>query len=264
MLNLNLEGKTALVGGSSQGIGRAAATVLASLGANIILLARNPEALESVKQELDTSKGQNHSIIATDMGKPHQMIEEVKKFLEKQKSPVHILVNNTGGPAPGPVNEAKTEDFEAAFQQHLISNHLLAQALLPGMKEAGYGRIVNVISTSVKIPLANLGVSNTIRAAVANWSKTLSSEVAKFGITVNNVLPGATYTNRLKSIIHNRAAKNDIVDKTVEGEMMKEIPAGRFGTAEEVANAIAFLASPAAAYINGVNLPVDGGRTGCL
>jgi len=264
MLDINLKGKTALVGGSSQGIGRAAAMALAGLGANVILLARNGASLEEVKKELDTASGQWHFIIAADMAQPNVMIEEVKNFIEAQKIIVHILVNNTGGPTPGPVNEAKTGDFEAAFQQHLIANHLLVQALLPGMKEAGYGRIINIISTSVKIPIANLGVSNTIRAAVANWSKTLSGEVAKFGITVNNVLPGATYTSRLKGIIQNTAAKNSLEEGAVEQNMLREIPAGRFGTAEEIANAIAFLASPAAAYINGINLPVDGGRTGCL
>ncbi len=264
MLNLGLKGKTALVGGSSQGIGRASAMALAGLGANVILMARNAASLEEVKKELDTTIGQHHFIVTADMGQPHVMIEEVKKFLQTNKATVHILVNNTGGPTPGPINEAKTEDFETAFQQHLIANHLLAQALLPGMKEAGYGRIINIISTSVKIPLPNLGVSNTIRAAVANWSKTLSNEVAKFGITVNNVLPGATYTNRLKSIIQNRASKNNIENKSIEEDMLHEIPAGRFGTAEEIANAVAFLASPAASYINGINLPVDGGRTGSL
>jgi len=264
MLNLNLKGKTALVGGSSQGIGRASAVALAGLGANVILLARNASSLEEVKKELDISIGQQHFIVTADMSQPYLMIEEVKKFLQINKITVHILVNNTGGPTPGPVTEAKTEDFEAAFQLHLIANHLLVQALLPGMKEAGYGRIINIISTSVKTPLPNLGVSNTIRAAVANWSKTLSNEVAKFGITVNNVLPGATYTNRLKTIIQNRAAKSNIENKAIEENMMHEIPAGRFGTAEEIANAVAFLASPAASYINGINLPVDGGRTGSL
>ncbi|RYD78724.1 MAG: SDR family oxidoreductase, partial [Sphingobacteriales bacterium] len=176
----------------------------------------------------------------------------------------HILINNTGGPAPGPASEATEEQFLNAFNQHLICNHILVQSLLPGMKQEGYGRIINIISTSVKQPIPGLGVSNTIRAAVANWSKTLSLEVAKFGITVNNVLPGATYTGRLQSIIQNKSSKTALPLDEVEQEMMKEIPVGRFALPEEVANAVAFLASPAAAYINGINLPVDGGRTASL
>jgi 3-oxoacyl-[acyl-carrier protein] reductase len=159
---------------------------------------------------------------------------------------------------------ATAEAFLNTFNQHLICNHLIAQAVLPGMKEARFGRIINIISTSVKQPLKGLGVSNTIRAAVANWSKTLSLEVAPFGITVNNVLPGATATQRLSSIIENKSQKQNHTIDEVEQEMLAEIPAGRFGKPEEIAAAVAFLASPAAAYINGINIPVDGGRTGCL
>ncbi|MFN6092435.1 MAG: SDR family oxidoreductase, partial [Bacteroidota bacterium] len=158
----------------------------------------------------------------------------------------------------------KAEAFLNTFNQHLLCNHLIAQAVLPGMKEAKFGRIINIISTSVKQPLKGLGVSNTIRAAVANWSKTLSVEVAPFGITVNNVLPGATATQRLASIIENKSQKQNHSIDEVEQEMLSEIPAGRFGRPEEIAAAVAFLASPAAAYINGINVPVDGGRTGCL
>ncbi|HUP13517.1 MAG TPA: SDR family oxidoreductase, partial [Niastella sp.] len=175
-----------------------------------------------------------------------------------------ILVNNTGGPAPGLASEATEEQFLSTFNQHLICNHILMQAVVPGMKKAGYGRIINVISTSVKQPIPGLGVSNTIRAAVGNWAKTLSLELAPFGITVNNVLPGATYTGRLQSIIENKAVKQSQQLDEVEQHMLKEIPAGRFALPEEVAYAIAFLASPAASYINGINVPVDGGRTACL
>mgnify|MGYP000994546173 CR=1 FL=1 len=175
-----------------------------------------------------------------------------------------ILINNTGGPAAGPAHTAKPEEFLNAFQQHLICNHHLAQACLEGMKHAGYGRIINIISTSVKQPLPNLGVSNTIRAAVANWAKTMANELGRFGITVNNVLPGATATQRLAAIIENKAGKNNLPNEAVRNEMLREIPMGRFAEAHEIAAAAAFLASPAAAYINGINLPVDGGRTGSL
>jgi 3-oxoacyl-[acyl-carrier protein] reductase len=177
---------------------------------------------------------------------------------------VHILVNNTGGPAAGPIIAAKTEEFLNAFNQHLICNHILTQACIDGMKNSGFGRIINIISTSVKQPLPNLGVSNTIRAAVANWSKTMANELGKYGITVNNVLPGATATQRLSSIIENKALKTSAAADEVRKEMLHEIPLGRFAEAGEIAAAVAFLASPSAAYINGINLPVDGGRSGNL
>jgi 3-oxoacyl-[acyl-carrier protein] reductase len=263
MIDLNLTGKTAIVCGSSQGIGRAAAMELADLGAKVILIARNPDALKLVKEQLSVSKGQKHDFLAADFTHPDDLKKKLEQYLEKVHA-VHILVNNTGGPPPGPASEAREDEFRIAFNQHLICNHILVQAVMPMMKAGGYGRIINVISTSVKQPIPNLGVSNTIRAAVANWSKTLSLELAKFGITVNNVLPGATYTGRLQSIIANKANKKEIELDEAEKEMLKEIPAGRFASPEEVAYAIGFLASPAAAYINGINVPVDGGRTGNL
>ena len=169
-----------------------------------------------------------------------------------------------GGPAGGPITEANTESFENAFKMHLINNQILVQSVIPGMIKEGYGRIVNIISTSVKAPIAGLGVSNTIRAAVANWAKTLSLELGEHGITVNNILPGFTNTNRLKSIIAKKSEKQGISENEVIKTMMKSIPANRFGEAQETANAVAFLCSPAAAYINGINLPVDGGRTASL
>jgi 3-oxoacyl-[acyl-carrier protein] reductase len=263
MLDINLSGKTAIVAGSSQGIGRAVAMELAALGANIILVARNISALELVRDQLPVAEGQQHSTLAADFSHPEELKERINRFLEKVHE-VHILVNNTGGPAPGPANEAHEDDFRIAFNQHLICNHILMQAVLPKMKAIGYGRIINIISTSVKQPIPGLGVSNTIRAAVGNWSKTLSLELAKFGITVNNVLPGATYTGRLQSIISNKALKKAIGPDEAEKEMLKEIPAGRFAAPEEIAYAVAFLASPAAGYINGINVPVDGGRTASL
>lgn len=262
-MDLNLTGKTALVGGSSQGIGLATAHVLASLGANIILLARNENALNHVKSDLPQTGDQKHQVLVADYSNPETVRAQINAFIQ-QNPVIHILVNNTGGPAPGLASEAAEEQFLSAFNQHLICNHILVQALLPGMKQVGYGRIINIISTSVKQPIPGLGVSNTIRAAVANWSKTLSLEVAQFGVTVNNVLPGATYTGRLQSIIQNKSSKAEMPLDEIEQEMIKEIPARRFALPEEVANAVAFLASPAAAYINGINLPVDGGRTASL
>lgn len=262
-MDLSLTGKQALIGGASRGIGRAVARELAALGASVTVMARNEEALTQVLASLDTSRGQQHRLLVADVSDTAALKANVDAHLA-QHGAVHILLNNTGGPAAGPVADATAEQFERTFAQHLLAGHTLAQAVLPGMKAAGYGRIVNIISTSVKIPIAGLGVSNTIRGAVASWSKTLASEVAKFGITVNNVLPGATDTDRMAEIISGKAAKSGKSEAEVTAAEIAHIPAGRFGKPEELAAAVAFLASPAAAYITGINLPVDGGRTGCL
>jgi len=262
-MNLSLTGKRALVGGSSQGIGKASAVELSKLGASVVLMARNETSLKNAILELDNSFGQKHGFILADFANPEDLKNSVELEIANNGG-FDILINNTGGPPAGPILNAKTDEFLMAFNNHLICNHILAKATIPNMKEKGFGRIVNVISTSVKVPLKGLGVSNTIRAAVANWSKTLSIELAPFGITVNNVLPGATKTDRLTSIIENKANKLNIEKSNVEHEMLAEIPAGRFGLAEEIAAAIAFLSTPAAAYINGINVPVDGGRTGSL
>lgn len=262
MLSLDLTGKTALVAGSTQGIGLASAQAMASLGATCILIARNEEALKKAVATLDGAKGQQHSYLVADF----QDTEAVKAAAEglAANTTVHILVNNSGGPAAGPAVDAKPEAFIQAFQQHLICNHIITTALLPKMKDAGYGRIINIISTSVKIPLKNLGVSNTIRGAVASWAKTMANEVAASGITVNNVLPGATATGRLEAIINNKVSKTGMQQDEVTKEMLEEIPARRFGQPEEIAAMVAFLASPAAGYVNGTSIPVDGGRTGSI
>jgi 3-oxoacyl-[acyl-carrier protein] reductase len=238
------------------------AIALAECGANITLTARNEDALLQVINELDYTKGQQHDFILADFAKPDELKELI--FHQLKDTTYQILVNNTGGPPGGNIVDATPEQFEAAFKNHLICNHILATALIPGMKRSGYGRIINIISTSVKIPLRGLGVSNTIRAAVANWAKTLSNELAPLGITVNNVLPGATDTDRLEEIIKANAAKKGKSIDEVEKEMMSEIPMQRFADPSEIAAAAAFLASPAASYITGINMPVDGGRTGSL
>jgi len=259
-MNLSLENKHALVCGSTQGIGKAAAMELAGLGARVTLVARSEADLQKVCKELPASHKQKHDYICVDFSKPAEVKSNIEKYLSSGET-IHILVNNTGGPKGGPVTEATTEEFISTFNNHLICNHILAQAVLKGMQDAGYGRIINIISTSVKQPLKGLGVSNTIRAAVANWSKTLAGEVAKFNITVNNVLPGATDTVRLKSLLEAKSQRSGKTIAELKEEMISEIPMARFADASETANAIAFLASPAAAYITGINLPVDGGRT---
>ncbi|WP_074408339.1 MULTISPECIES: SDR family oxidoreductase [Aquimarina] len=259
-MNLGLTHKNALVCGSTQGIGKASAKQLAELGANVTLVARNEEKLQHVLTELTTDQGQSHTYIVADFQNP----ESLQQKISATGRAFHILVNNTGGPAGGPVFNASLEEFERAFTQHLKCNHILAQTVVPGMKKEGYGRIINIISTSVKQPLNGLGVSNTIRGAVANWSKTLANELGAFGITVNNVLPGATATERLNEIINNKATKLGKSIEEASDTMKNEVPAKRFAKPQEIAYAVAFLASEAASYINGINLPVDGGRTKSL
>lgn len=261
---MNLKGKTAWVGGSTQGIGKACAIILAEAGATIILAARNAENLTNTCRQLPIPAGQKHGFVVADFSQPEQVQQAASDWLSQNPKGIDILVHNTGGPPGGPIALAVKEEFLSAFNQHLICNHLLTQVFIPSMKANKEGRIINVISTSVKQPLKGLGVSNTIRAAVANWSKTLSLELAPFGITVNNVLPGATATERLFTLIRIKAEKTGKTEEEITQEMLSEIPAGRFAQAEEIAAAVAFLASPAAAYITGINIPVDGGRTGCL
>lgn len=261
-MDIGLKGKRAVVCGSTQGIGKASAIELALLGAEVTLIARNEESLKNTLKELSVSAGQQHNYLIADFGFPDQLQETIGRFA-KQTS-VHILINNTGGPPAGQAIDASPEEFLKAFSSHLICNQIMTQALVPGMKEAGYGRIVNIISTSVKVPLRGLGVSNTTRGAVASWAKTLSFELAPFGITVNNVLPGTTMTGRLDSLIRSKAEKSGKTYEEVKNEMIAEVPVGRISEPHEVAAAVAFLASPAAGYINGINVPVDGGRTGSL
>ena len=262
-MNLDLSGKTALVCGSTQGIGYAAAVELALLGASVVLMARNEEKLKTAVACLASPTNQQHSYLVADFTSVGLVKAAVDTYINKGNT-IHILVNNTGGPAGGPALQATLKEFTQAFESHLLCNQVLAQAAVPGMKAAGFGRIVNIISTSVKAPLKGLGVSNTIRAAVANWSKTLSVELAAHGITVNNVLPGLTETERAKYIINNKMEKTGNSETEVIDEMLVEIPAGRMAQPEELGAAVAFLCSPAAAYINGINLPVDGGRLSCL
>lgn len=261
-MNTDLTGQHALVCGSTQGIGKASALELARLGASITLLARDPQTLEAVRAELSVKAEQQHRILVCDMTDTEGLRRAIGAHAADQR--IDILVNNTGGPAPGPAHEAETAAFLAAFTQHLVAFQTIVRAVVPGMKERRHGRIINVISTSVKQPLPNLGVSNTIRGAVANWGKTLATELGPFSITVNNVLPGATETERLAAIIANKAQKTGAAQEEVKHEMLSEIPLRRFARPEEIAGAVAFLAGPAGAYINGINLPVDGGRTACL
>ena len=258
-MDLDLTGRHALVCGASQGIGRAAAIELAQLGANVTLLARSREPLETALTALPkTHAAQAHAYVAVDMNDHAALRAKIEDLAATR--PVQILVNNSGGPPSGPAHTASLDDFRIAFNQHLIAAQIVLQAVLAGMRGAGYGRVINVISTSVKEPIRNLGVSNTIRGAVASWSKTLAGELGQFGITVNNVLPGYTKTQRLDQILGDRARAAGKSESEIAKAMQASVPAGRFAEAGEIGAVIAFLASPAAGYVNGINVPVDGGR----
>lgn len=261
-MDVSLHGRRAVVCGSTQGIGKAIAMEMAALGASVTLVARNEEKLRSVQAELDRKPDQHHAYIVADFGYPDDLKQKITRYTENNL--VDILVNNTGGPPGGRAMDAHPDEFAKAFSNHLICNHIMMQACVPGMKQQKYGRIINVISTSVKVPMAGLGVSNTIRGAVANWAKTLAMELGPFGITVNNLLPGAIMTTRLLDLARTRARESGKSESEVVAAMVGVIPAGRIGEPGEIAAAAAFLATPAAGYINGINLPVDGGRTPSL
>lgn len=258
-MDLNLKGKNALVCGSSKGIGKAAALELAKLGANVTLVSRTASIMAELIHELPHTEGQDHDFLMADFTNSADLKRKVTGLVTKKT--IHILINNTGGPPGGPIVDATSEDFVQAFHNHLICNHLLTQLVAKGMKEANYGRVINIISTSVKVPIDGLGVSNTTRGAVASWAKTMANELGEHGITVNNVLPGFTATGRLDEIVQNRANKAGISKEKVIAKMEASVPLRRFGSPQEIASVVAFLASPAAAYINGASIPVDGGRT---
>lgn len=260
-LEWNLKNKTALVCGASQGIGKACAIELAKKGARLVLLARDKNNLEKLKAEL---QGENeHISIAIDVQRRELLRTEIEGVLKSHKA-IDILICNSGGPPGGKIITANDDEYLKAFSQHLLANQLLAQLIVPNMKKRAFGRIINILSTSVKSPIPNLGVSNTIRAAVASWAKTLAGELAPFGITVNNVLPGFTDTSRLTELMHQTAKRDDISPQQVNDRWINSIPLKRIGKASEVAAAVTFLAMPAASYITGINLPVDGGRTQSL
>lgn len=262
-MNLNLKGKNAIVCGSSQGLGLASAIELSKLGAIVTLFSRNEEKLKKALIQLDTSFNQQHGYLVADFNFPDQVRDAVHQFL-KDKMEIHILINNTGGPKGGNITDASEEDFLQGFKSHLLCNQIISTAVIPLMRNAGYGRIVNIISTSVKQPIPGLGVSNTIRGAVASWAKTLATEIAQYGITVNNVLPGYTRTARYDSLMKSKAEATGKTLAAIENEMKESIPVRRVGEPEDFGAAVAFLCTPAAGYINGINLPVDGGRLACL
>ena len=257
-MDLDLTGRHALVCGASEGIGRAAADELAALGATVTVLSRREGVLREVVAGLAGGAARGHDLAVADSDDTHGLRAAVDAVVARR--PVHILVNNTGGPPGGPLAEAGLDAFEQAFRRHLLANQTLLQAVLPGMRAARWGRVVNVVSTSVREPIPGLGVSNTVRGAVASWAKTLARELGGDGITVNNVLPGFTETGRIEQSVGDRVAKSGDTPEQVRAAMSATVPAGRFARPEETGGVIAFLCSPAAAYVNGVSLAVDGGR----
>lgn len=257
-MDLDLSGRNALVCGASQGIGQAAAVALASLGANVTILARNHSKLAALRPVLMQAGARETHAIAADLDDRADLETKVRAHIEAN-GPVHILINNTGGPAGGPLLDAKPDDFLKAYGRHLLASHLLAQLTVPGMKEAGYGRIVNVLSSSVREPITGLGVSNTIRATMASWAKTLSKELPP-GITVNSILPGYIDTERLTQLSTDMGLRSGKGANAIRQNWIDATPEGRLGKAEELGAAIAFLCSPAASFIRGIVMPVDGGR----
>lgn len=258
-IDFRLDGKTAVVAGSTQGIGRSIAEAFAAAGATVHLMGRNQDGLNQVLESLDRGSGQSHQSICVDFS-DWKAVETICDQQAISIGPVHILVNNTGGPPAGFAVDATPDQFVTYIQQHLACFQAMVRAFAPGMREEGYGRILNIISTSVITPIRGLGISNTVRGAVANWGRTLAVELGGFGITVNNILPGFTDTARLNAIFQGKASRGGTTVEAVRTQAIGGIPAGRIGSPEEVAAAAQFLASPAGSYCNGLNMPVDGGR----
>ena len=265
MIKITLKGRRAFVGGASQGIGFAIAERLAACGATVTLVSRNAAKLAEAVKKLPTDDGQIHDFLAVDFSDLEKLSAQLVDYQSKTTGlPVSILVLNSGGPTPSTAFNATTPQYKTYFDEAILASQMLAQAFVPDMKRLGYGRILTVLSSTVKQPKVDLGISNTVRAAVANWAKSLSIELGGFGITVNNLLPGLIQTERLQELIDLRAVSSGIPQAKVAAQMAASIPVGRIGAPSDLGNVAAFLASDLAAYINGINVPIDGGFLGSL
>ncbi len=262
-MNVSLEGLRAIVCGASQGIGKAISIQFAESGASIFLIARNEANLKKTLASLPKNPFAHHSYACVDVGNLYELQTVIEKATIEYDG-FHIVVNNTGGPPPGLLYHSLNDELENAFKQHILSAHTILKVVLPKMIELKYGRIINIISIGMKQPIANLGVSNTIRGAMGNWAKTLSKELSHYGITVNNILPGYIKTERLKSLIQNNSKIKNTTYEQEEKKIIEEVPVQRLGNPKEVAFLATFIASPLANYLNGVSIPIDGGFLNCL
>jgi len=259
-MKLSLINKHAIVCGSTDGIGKASALLLAKQGCEITLVARNQDKLDNTQSELNTDHNQKHYSVCADFDNSMDLKKKIKMHMRSLGRSVDILVNNSGGPHGGPLIEADEDEFRAAFERLLIGNHIMAKAVVPGMKDKGVGRIVNIISTSVKQVIPGLGVSNTIRGSVAQWGKTLALELGEHGICVNNILPGYTATDRLKYLAESKANSLGVDIEDIRNKWAENTSLKRIGNVDEVANTVLFLASDESSYVTGHNFSVDGGR----
>jgi 3-oxoacyl-[acyl-carrier protein] reductase len=256
-MEISLKGKNALIGGASRGLGKAIAMQLAQCGANVTLMARNSEKLIAVLAELPANDGQQHNCLVVDFADFEQFKLIIAAWFQDNK--VDILVNNTNGPTAGGVLDKTIGDYQQAFDLLFKTVCFLSMEAIKGMQASKYGRIINLSSISVKEPLQNLVLSNSIRSAVISWAKTLARELAPMGITVNNILTGYFDTERLDEINLLQSERKGIPLDTYKKAMTQDIPMQRFGRPEEFGHLVAFLASDYAAYITGINLPIDGG-----
>jgi 3-oxoacyl-[acyl-carrier protein] reductase len=264
-MKISLSGKRAFIGGSSQGIGLAVAQCMAACGAVITLTSRDEAKLKTAVAQLPTPEGQIHDYCVINFGNMAQLIGLLADYQTRTAdNPVSILVLNSGGPAPATAFNATTDQYQSYFNESILANQVLTQSFVPAMRERQFGRILTILSAVVKQPKIDLGISNTLRAGVANWAKALSIELAADGITVNNILPGFIQTQRLDQLIEARASKANISIADIASQMASSIPAGRIGSPKDMGHVAAFLASDLASYINGVNIPVDGGFLGTL
>ena len=256
-MNISLKGRTALVGGSTRGLGKAIAMQLAASGATITLMARNEEKLKSVLDELPSGEGQLHEYLVVDFADFEKCKDIVSAYFQTKK--IDILVNNTNGPAAGGVLQKSIDDYQRSFDLLFKTVVFITMEALKGMQHNQFGRIINLASITVREPSPNLVLSNSIRSAVASWAKTLSRDIAPEGITVNNILTGYFDTERLDEINNLQSANKGISLQEFKDQMKLQVPARRFGRPEEFGWLVAFLASEQAAYITGANIPIDGG-----